>query len=268
VSSLVQLQKSLNRSRSLAGDRGDPFIDSGITQRFLLAGIDAHGVKDREWQELPGRILSAALPEVDIPPPDELQSERLRIKTLLEHRSYDLVMIAAHGYYDSLDPMGSGLILRRGSGLSDRPVSVLGERADRQGIPYNFPDLPVRQPALKLPTALNGELLSVAELAQHGHVECPLVALLGCSSGRAVVAPGDHPMSMADMFLKIGAGAVLAPMWDITLTACEAWMTRYLRHWSSGRARGEAARAAASDGVNDGEPLHHIGAMALHGDWS
>jgi CHAT domain-containing protein len=83
-----------------------------------------------------------------------------------------------------------------------------------------------------------------------------------------VLYPGDQPVSLAEIFLRIGAAAVLAPMWDITVSAVREWMTDFLRAFTgSPNGRADAARSACHSRYENGTALHEIGCMVLHGDY-
>lgn len=270
-SSLTLLQRCLQRSPDPTGMRIDPFLGEANPSRWLVAGVDVLGDDDDSWRTLPARLLAACGEDIEV---DEAVSPsapyRQTVEWLLRERAYELIIIAAHGYRDPLDALSSGLLLREQPvGGILRSLQVMGASRDPRGIPFTMQDLPVRELPAGLEPRLPTELLSLAELERAAHIVCPLVALLGCSSGRPVVYPGDQPVSMADMFLRIGAAAVLAPMWDVTVTAVEAWMVEFLGAYrGNGATRGEAARRASRSRYEAGAPLHECGCLVLRGDYN
>jgi hypothetical protein len=60
----------------------------------------------------------------------------------------------------------------------------------------------------------------------------------------------------------------VAPMWDVTVGAVEAWMTEFLRAYRvHGSSRGDAARQASRSRHDAGAALHETGCMVLRGDF-
>jgi CHAT domain len=300
-SSLTGLRRALQRSRpgaNYAENFGDPLIEMSKEvfrrairrmparakeqlslniayttdeRRWLAAGVDTLGSQDDAWRKLPAELLAGFAPNADTA---EMSAPAASLRyvvgsQLVKHR-YDLIILAAHGYRNPLDALDSGLALRANTGDVYRiSINLLGRRADSDGIPYVLQDFPARELPSDLPTSVPAELLSIAELEQKGaHIECPLVVLLGCSTGRPVLYPGDQPVSLAEIFLRIGAAAALAPMWDITVSAAREWMTEFLRTFTSSRSgRADATRSASSARYENGAGLHEVGCMVLHGDY-
>jgi CHAT domain-containing protein len=264
-SSLTLLRRCLERS---PGPRrvADPFYGRVPDDMpVIAAGTDVLGANDDAWRRLPVALLEAcgdAGRIVDVGPPYD-PSLRTVLAEMLRGHGVELAIIAAHGYHNPLDAVSSGLLLGRLEGsYRFRPVSVPG------GAPLQTQDLPVRDLPAHLRPTHPAELLSLAELEHAAHLVCPLVALLGCSTGRAVVYPGDQPLSLAEVFLRIGAAAVVAPMWDVTVGSVEAWMRQFLQAYRvEGRSRGDAARLASASRHADGAALHETGCMVLRGDY-
>jgi len=253
-------------------DYGDPFIgtdqDAG---RYLVVGVDALGHGDEEWKQVVLRLIAeAGLPvetgeNVLVP----ASSFRELLTVLLERRSYEFAIIAAHGYHDALDAGGTGLLVRRSTDLMlVRKVSVLGATADQDGVPYHFQDMPARELPPELTPTIPSDMITVRDLERIGHIQCPLVAVLGCQTGNPTLNAGDQPLNMAEVMLRIGAASVIAPMWDVKMRAVEKWMRSFLRTWKQdGQSRGEAARQASIARRDEGASLHDIGCLVLHGDW-
>jgi hypothetical protein len=265
-------RRAIRRMPARTAERLSPTITYAMDERrWLAAGVDALGGQDDAWRKLPAELLAIFAPNADTAqmsaPAASLRD--VVASQLVKHR-YDLVILAAHGYRNPLDAFDSGLALRANPGdVNLISLNLLGRRADSDGIPFVLQDLAVRELPSDLTTSVPAELLSIAELEQKGaHIECPLVVLLGCSTGRPVLYPGDQPMSLAEMFLRIGAAAVLAPMWDITVSAAREWMTEFLRVFTGSRSgRADATRGACNSIYESGAGLHEIGCMVLHGDY-
>jgi hypothetical protein len=269
-SSLTLLRRCLQRTPGPARP-ADPFLGT-VPQQLptFAAGTDVLGANDDAWRRLPVALLEASGGTGELLDSGEHDvTLRGNVAQLLGRAAFELMIIAAHGYHNPLDALSSGLLLRAPeTGYRMRPVEVLGQDRDPAGVPYLTHDLPARDLPPQLRPALSTELLAVAELERNAHLVCPLVALLGCSTGRAVLYPGDQPLSLAEVFLRIGAAAVVAPMWDVTVGAVEAWMTEFLRAYRlEGRSRGDAARQASASRHDAGAALHETGCMVLRGDF-
>lgn len=269
-SSLTLLRRCLQRTPGPQRP-ADPFLGTiPATLPSFAAGTDVLGANDDAWRRLPVALLEATggtgeLLDVG----DHDITLRGIVAEALGRAAYELMIIAAHGYHNPLDALSSGLLLREPeTGYRVRPVDVLGQDRDAAGVPFLTHDLPARDLPPQMRPAIAAELLALAELERSAHLVCPLVALLGCSTGRAVLYPGDQPLSLAEVFLRIGAAAVVAPMWDVTVGAVEAWMTEFLRAYRvHGSSRGDAARQASRSRHDAGAALHETGCMVLRGDF-
>jgi hypothetical protein len=271
-SSLTLLKRCMQRSPRHNASHADLFLDEARREPagWLIGGVDTLGKNDDAWSRMPAELLKGCGENVDVEDSSHPYSSlRDFVSAFLSGRSYELIILAAHGYRDPLDAFNSGLLLRQNdTGFKVRPLDVLGRDRDELDFPYVIQDLPVREVPAYLNPRVPTELLSYAELEHAAHIVCPLVALLGCSTGRAVLYPGDQPMSMAEIFLRIGASSVLAPMWDVTLTAVRAWMGEFLLAYRvGGEARAEAARIASRKRYDAGASLHEAGCLVLHGDY-
>ena len=296
-SSLTALRCALQRSASLGADLADHFIairrdmrqrmyarargtrldptDASYIptgRRWLAAGVDALGANDDVWRALPAELLRVFAPQEDlsmIAATD--QSLRDVVAKRLIGQQYELVVLAAHGYRNPLDALDGGLVLRSAReprGLALEPI--FGRLADSDNVPYLFQDLPTRDLAPELNPSRAAELLSVAELERtRAHLVCPLVVLLGCSTGGPVIHAGDQPQSLAEVFLRIGAATVAAPMWDVRVSAAREWATQFLRGLDgrTDRGRGDASRHASRALHDNGASLQDVGCMVVHGDY-
>lgn len=251
--------------RSAAG-----YLSTG--SRWLAAGVDALGANDDAWRTLPAELVKICAPESD---QSIIESADQSLRTVLANRlvgqEYDLVVLAAHGHRNPLDALDGGIVLRSSPeprGLVLKPV--FGRESDTDNVPFLFQDLPQRDLAPELSPSQPAELLSVAELEdKRVHLVCPLVVLLGCSTGRPVIHPGDQPQSLAEMFLRMGAAAVVAPMWDVRISVVREWATAFLEKLGerTDRGRGAAARDASRALHERGAPLQDVACMVLHGDY-
>ncbi|MFD7735746.1 CHAT domain-containing protein [Kitasatospora phosalacinea] len=271
-SSLTLLERCLARSEHRASGRIDPFLHGGVRSgsRFLLAGVDALGHSDAAWRALPLDLLRACGedPETSAQNVRHLSMRDMLLQAM-SGRAYEMAIIAAHGYGDTTDAFGSGLVAAANTwGFVGRPISVLGSAVDADGVRLMTQDLPHYPVPSELSPSMPSEMLTLRDLERSAHLSCPLVALLGCSTARPFLHPGDQPVSIADLILKIGASAVVAPLWDVTLTAVSAWMTTFLVAWRrTGLSLGEASRTACKERHDAGAPLHETGCLVLHGNF-
>lgn len=265
-----QSRERLHRRNPFAKEHGTTdFAYLPPPGRHLAAGVDALGSSDDAWRALPAKLLQAFTSDATA---SEIIDEPLRdlLVERLIGKEYELVVLAAHGHRNALDALDGGLVLGAPHEPRRRELSgVFGRIRDETGLLYSFPDLPVRD----LPPMLDSgsaELLSVAELEQRrAYLVCPLVVLLGCSTGRPVIHAGDQPQSLSEMFLRIGAACVLAPMWDVRLPVAREWTTEFLRALRRRTDRGRAAAAQSASRIlwDAGAALQDVGCMQVHGDY-
>jgi CHAT domain-containing protein len=99
-------------------------------------------------------------------------------------------------------------------------------------------------------------------------LDCALVTLSACESGRGVIAPGDEQIGLARAFLYAGARAVLHSLWRIDDRATEQLMTDFYTRLRAGFGRGAALREAQLTCLSS-EAAHPLlwAAFVLVGDW-
>ena len=99
-------------------------------------------------------------------------------------------------------------------------------------------------------------------------LDCALVTLSACESGRGVVAPGDEQIGLARAFLYAGARAVVQTLWRIDDRVTQRLMNDFYRALRNGLPRGEALRAAQLACLRS-EGAHPFiwAAPVLVGDW-
>jgi CHAT domain-containing protein len=264
----------VRRIKPAGGTRVDTIDASYIPtgRRWLAAGVDALGANDDVWRALPAELLQVLAPHEDLSTIVATdQSLRDVVTKRLIGQRYELVVLAAHGYRNPLDALDGGLVMR--SAREPRALAwepIFGRAADSDNVPYVFQDLPTRDLPPELSPSLPAELLSIAELERtRAHLDCPLVLLLGCSTGRPVIHAGDQPQSLAEIFLRIGAATVVAPMWGIRVSIAREWATQFLQGLDgrTARGRGDASRRASRTLHESGAPLQDVACMVLHGDY-
>jgi CHAT domain-containing protein len=99
-------------------------------------------------------------------------------------------------------------------------------------------------------------------------LDCALVTLSACESGRGLVDAGDEQIGLPRAFLYAGARAVLFSLWRIDDRATHELMQSFYAELRSGTARGAALRAAqlAMLRGSDAHPWLWA-ALVLVGDW-
>ena len=99
-------------------------------------------------------------------------------------------------------------------------------------------------------------------------LDCALVTLSACESGRGVVAAGDEQIGLPRAFLYAGARAVLHSLWRIDDRATQVLMERFYADLRAGRGRGASLRNAQLAALRsaDAHPFWWA-ALVLVGDW-
>ena len=99
-------------------------------------------------------------------------------------------------------------------------------------------------------------------------LDCALVTLSACESGRGVVAAGDEQIGLPRAFLYAGARSVLHSLWRIDDRATQVLMERFYADLRAGRGRGASLRNAqlAALRSTDAHPFWWA-ALVLVGDW-
>jgi CHAT domain-containing protein len=99
-------------------------------------------------------------------------------------------------------------------------------------------------------------------------LDCALVTLSACESGRGIVAAGDEQIGLPRAFLYAGARAVLHSLWRIDDRSTRVLMERFYAELRAGRAKAAALRTAQLAHIRDGytHPLLWA-SLTLVGDW-
>lgn len=102
-------------------------------------------------------------------------------------------------------------------------------------------------------------------------LDCALVTLSACETGRAVMAPGDEPIGLTRSLLYAGARSVLHSLWRIDDQATQRQMAHFYGLLRRGAGRAAALRAAQLGSLRDaGAGNSHPffwAAFGLVGDW-
>ncbi len=99
-------------------------------------------------------------------------------------------------------------------------------------------------------------------------LDCDLVTLSACESGRGFVTAGDEQIGLARAFLYAGARAVVHSLWRIDDRATRDLMEHFYTGLRSGRGRATALREAQLQMLGQGlrHPFYWA-SLALVGDW-
>jgi tetratricopeptide (TPR) repeat protein len=98
-------------------------------------------------------------------------------------------------------------------------------------------------------------------------LDCALVTLSACESGRGVVVPGDEQIGLARAFLYAGARAVVHSLWRIDDRATQRMMTDFYTGLKTGLGRGAALRQAQLACLRSEAHPFAWAALELLGDW-
>jgi CHAT domain-containing protein len=99
-------------------------------------------------------------------------------------------------------------------------------------------------------------------------LDCRLVTLSACESGRGFVSAGDEQIGLARAFLYAGARAVVHSLWRIDDRFTQTLMERFYTELQSGRGPAAALRTAQLEQLHAGA-IHPFlwASLTLVGDW-
>jgi len=99
-------------------------------------------------------------------------------------------------------------------------------------------------------------------------LDCRLVTLSACESGRGFISAGDEQIGLARAFLYAGARAVVHSLWRIDDRTTQIMMERFYTELRSGRGPGAALRTAQLEQLHAGA-IHPFlwASLTLVGDW-
>jgi hypothetical protein len=172
-----------------------------------------------------------------------------------------VVCIIAHGYIDTDQHGGSGILIDRDMG------GFAGSQINIDGREFSRPDLPERDVPAEVDVNRPADLLTLGEIEMGDPTQAELTILLACSAGESDVMQGDEPASLAEAMLRLGSVSVVAPMWDCDSYFAHAWIRPFLSAWNRrGMPKAMAAREAFL-ALNDGSDVAELGPIHLRGDW-
>ena len=101
-------------------------------------------------------------------------------------------------------------------------------------------------------------------------LNCSLVTLSACESGRATIGPGDEQAGLPRALLYAGARSVVQTLWRVDDETLARLMERFYTGLFLGYGRARALREAQLAIVSDGDGRSHPffwAAAVLVGDW-
>ncbi len=234
-------------------------------RRVLAGGVDVTAAGVDSFQALAVDVLERTRSAVEMQSgadPDPLSRFDLKIVLSVPGAPYGLICLAAHGFIDRHDHEMSGLLLGVNPFMTkDKSLRISGKE-------FYCSDEPLRDVPPNLGGRTDAEVMTIAELESDGECGAELVALMGCSAGLADLLQADEPASLAETFLHIGCGSVIAPMWDSYYDATRVWMSAFLDAWLLGRfPKAIAAKHAFKSCMDQVGHLGIAGPLTLRGDW-
>jgi CHAT domain-containing protein len=101
-------------------------------------------------------------------------------------------------------------------------------------------------------------------------LDCSLVTLSACESGRAQIAPGDEQLGLPRALLYAGAHAVVQTLWRVDDQTTAHLMRSFYAGLRAGRGRAQALREAQLEALSDTSGRSHPffwAPVVLLGDW-
>jgi CHAT domain-containing protein len=153
----------------------------------------------------------------------------------------DVVHCACHGYFDSADPFGSGLLLSDGDRLPALPAQ--GEWSDR--------------------CSLSARTIATST------IKADLVYLSACVSGRHDIRPGDELLGLVRALIRAGAASIVASLWPIAAwTSTRELMESFYTGWLvDGLSKARAMQVAQLKTMTRYPHPYHWAPFSLVGDW-
>ncbi len=162
-------------------------------------------------------------------------------------RRHDIAHLSCHGFVDTQDPLGSGLLLSDGTQRPSRRTQ----------------DVPVQKRA--------EFQLTARDLVQQS-LHLDLVTLRACSTARrAAVAAKEENSTLTRALQAAGCRTVISTLWNVDQqTSLALIQSFYAGYLAEGLPAGDAMASAQRKLIASGEPyshLYHWGAYIVSGDW-
>ena len=88
-------------------------------------------------------------------------------------------------------------------------------------------------------------------------MECELVVLSACRTGRGRLAEGEGVIGLARAFLYAGARSVVVSLWSVSDISAANFMRRFYRHLAAGESSAASLRQAKLEMIRSEKPEQH-----------
>jgi CHAT domain-containing protein len=88
-------------------------------------------------------------------------------------------------------------------------------------------------------------------------MECELVVLSACRTGRGRLAAGEGVIGLARAFLYAGARSVVVSLWSVSDISAANFMRRFYRHLAAGESPAASLRQAKLEMIRSDKPERH-----------
>jgi tetratricopeptide (TPR) repeat protein len=172
-------------------------------------------------------------------------------QVLKEMGKNDVVHLACHGYFDSINPMNSGLLFSNGSSR------------------------PPRNPRA-IPLFERNQYLATVKDFLGTRMNTSLVTLRACSSGiSGAKNAGDEFAGLSRALLYSGNSSVLVSLWNLDQESSFTFLNRFYHHWKGSQGANEKWRAlwmTQKEFINSPNEAflkhpYHWAPFVLIGDW-
>ncbi|WP_328993941.1 CHAT domain-containing tetratricopeptide repeat protein [Kribbella sp. NBC_01245] len=209
----------------------------------FVAGVAAAEDGHPEFFEDDERVFNG----LDVEVTTRLGADATPAAVLEGVRTSDFAQLACHGFVDTHDPLGSGLLLSDGQRRPSRRT---------QSVPL------LERAAFEL---------TVRDLAQES-LGLELVALRACSTARrAAVAAKEESSTLTRALQAAGCRTIVSALWNVDQRSSLALFEDfYAAHLGEGFPACEALAIAQRKMLTSGPPyshLYHWGAFMVSGDW-
>jgi CHAT domain-containing protein len=166
----------------------------------------------------------------------------------------DVIHFATHGLFAmdvNEDPLDSGLLLTSEKGPVDSLSEVFTSKPENRS---NY-------------------FLSAREIFKFGTLNCNLVTIRACSSGRSQVRRGDELIGLTRAFLYAGAPSLLVSLWNVNIKSSGILLAEFYRLWLDSKKRLQKWKALQQAQIsvmkisNKYSHPYHWAPIILIGDW-
>ena len=160
----------------------------------------------------------------------ERQASETTLKQLAPQAS--IIHVAAHGYAENCDPLGSF-------------IALAPEDSGEDG------------------------LLRAYEIIEGLRLKADLVTLSACETGLGEVTKSEGVVGLTRAFHYAGAESVVVSLWSVRDTSTSQLMAEFYRQYKGGKSKDEALQLAQEALIGTSQQSHpyHWAAFVLSGNW-